>query len=84
MTPNLNHCIECDKPTLMPDGLCNKCHSNLEYGKEYTFKADKYNEIQELIIDLGWETQRMSNSGIETWNILKKIFDIKEEGTHEK
>ena len=29
----------------------------------------KLKQIQDQIVDLGWETQRMSRSGIETYNV---------------
>ena len=25
--PNLNHCIECDNPGALSDGLCNNCYN---------------------------------------------------------
>ena len=34
-------------------------------------------EISELIVDLGWEMDRMSSSGRETLSILFKLFKIK-------
>jgi|13_taG_2_1085334.scaffolds.fasta_scaffold58013_2 hypothetical protein len=38
--------------------------------------SKKLAEIQDQIIDLGWEAQRMSSSGLETYNKLCKTFKI--------
>jgi len=36
----------------------------------------KLNEVQELILDLGWECQRMSQSGVISYNKLCDHFNI--------
>jgi hypothetical protein len=45
--PNLNHCIDCDKPMYPPNskGLCDNCYHKVtrELGGEPT-TADKYNK----------------------------------------
>tara|TARA_R100000234_G_C4989951_1_gene175043 strand:- start:956 stop:1279 length:324 start_codon:yes stop_codon:yes gene_type:complete len=35
--PNLNHCIECDKPNALADGLCNDCYIRFEEGTKNEF-----------------------------------------------
>ena len=40
--------------------------------------SKKLAEIQDQIVDLGWETQRMSSSGIESYNKLCRIFNVEE------
>ena len=39
---------------------------------------NKLEQIQELILDLGWEFDRMSSSGQETYNQLCHMFNIEE------
>jgi hypothetical protein len=38
--------------------------------------SKKLAEIQDQIVDLGWETQRMSRSGVETYNKLCETFYV--------
>ena len=41
--PSLMHCIECDKPGILADGLCNNCYERQKEDSEPT-TADKYNK----------------------------------------
>jgi hypothetical protein len=34
--------------------------------------------LRDLILDLGWECQRMSSSGVEEYNEICRILDIEE------
>ena len=45
--PNLNHCIECDKPGALTDGLCNNCYSKHESNYDSVTKAIN-NNVDEL------------------------------------
>lgn len=36
----------------------------------------KLDEVQDLILDLGWECQRMSQSGVTSYNNLCDQFNI--------
>ena len=36
----------------------------------------KLNKVQNLILDLGWDCQRMSQSGVASYNKLCKQFNI--------
>jgi hypothetical protein len=38
--------------------------------------SKKLAEIQEQLVDLGWETQRMSRCGVETYNELCVTFKV--------
>ena len=42
-----------------------------------------YKKIQDIIVDLGWEAQRMSSSGQESYNKLCDIFNIESENNSE-
>lgn len=42
-----------------------------------------YKKIQDIIVDLGWEAQRMSSSGQESYNKLCDIFNIESENNNE-
>ena len=42
-----------------------------------------YKKIQDIIVDLGWEVQRMSSSGQESYNKLCDIFNIESENNNE-
>jgi hypothetical protein len=37
---------------------------------------EELEKLRTLIIDLGWDCQRMSNSGIETYNEICTILDL--------
>jgi hypothetical protein len=39
-------------------------------------KSNTVEQIRDLVLDLGWDCQRMSQSGIETYNRLCKILNI--------
>jgi hypothetical protein len=41
-------------------------------------KSNTVEQIRDLVLDLGWDCQRMSQSGIETYNRLCKILNIEE------
>lgn len=38
----------------------------------------KVEQLRELVLDLGWDCQRMSQSGIETYNDICKLLNIEE------
>lgn len=40
--------------------------------------SKKLAEVQDQLEDLGWETQRMSSSGVESYNKLCRIFNVQE------
>jgi hypothetical protein len=35
-------------------------------------------KLTDLVLDLGWDCQRMSQSGVETYNAICRILDIEE------
>ena len=37
-----------------------------------------YEKLRELVLDLGWDCQRMSSSGIETYNAICRMLNIEE------
>jgi hypothetical protein len=39
-------------------------------------KEDTFKIVKELLVDLGWEADRMTESGVESLNRLYKIFNI--------
>ena len=39
-------------------------------------KSNTVEQIRDLVLDLGWDCQRMSQSGIETYNRLCKLLNI--------
>ena len=41
--PSLMHCIRCDKPGILANGLCNNCYQINEEDSEPT-TADEYNK----------------------------------------
>ena len=41
-------------------------------------KSNTIEQIRDLVMDLGWDCQRMSQSGIETYNRLCKILNVEE------
>jgi ABC-type enterochelin transport system substrate-binding protein len=42
-----------------------------------------YKKIQDIIVDLGWEAQRMTSSGQESYDKLCDIFNIESENNSE-